>query len=437
MSIRRLWRSTPASAPLRGAVEVPGDKSVTHRALLVASLTEGRSRITNANLGEDCRATAGAIALLGARVDVDESNHQVEVEGRGIGGLTEPEEIIDAGNSGTTLRTVLGLCAGVEGLSTLTGDASLRRRPMLRVVAPLRQMGASVDGRLHGDRAPLAVRGGSLTGVDLELPVASAQVKTAILLAGLGASGRTTLAEPGPSRDHTERMLVSAGASLRVEGERIELEPGRALRPAIWEVPGDISSAAFLLAAATITEESDLTLTGVGLNPTRTRFLEVMARMGAEIDIRVAGEHGGEPFGEVEVRSSELKGTTIEGREIPLLIDELPILSVLAACAEGETIIRDARELRVKESDRIEVMSAGLSALGADCRPLPDGMVIRGGSELRGAEVDSGGDHRAAMSFAIAGLRTEQPVVVQGWSSVGTSFPEFLDLLGRAQGRLA
>jgi 3-phosphoshikimate 1-carboxyvinyltransferase len=437
MSIKRLWRSTPASAPLRGSLEVPGDKSMTHRALLIAGVAQGRSRITNANLGEDCRATAGALALLGAGVDLDEPNHEVEVEGRGIGGLTEPEGIIDAGNSGTTLRTVLGLCAGVEGLSTVTGDASLRRRPMLRVVSPLRQMGAQIDGRQHGDRAPLTVRGGALTGVDLELPVASAQVKTAVLLAGLAATGSTVVAEPGTSRDHTERMLKNVGASVRSEGTRVELRPGPSLRPLDWEVPGDISSAAFLLAAATITEDSDLTITGVGLNPTRTRFLEVMARMGAGIDVQVVGERGGEPFGEVRARSSELTGTTIEGEEIPLLIDELPVLSVLAACAVGETAIRDAQELRVKESDRIDVMTAGLRALGADCEARPDGMTIRGTGELGGAEVDSHGDHRVAMSFAVAGLRTEQPVVVKGWSSVATSFPEFLDLLGRAQGRHA
>jgi 3-phosphoshikimate 1-carboxyvinyltransferase len=437
MSIKRRWQSTPASASLRGALEVPGDKSMTHRALLVASIAEGRSRITNANLGKDCRATADALAMLGVAVDLDESNHQVEVEGRGIGGLTEPEGIIDAGNSGTTLRTVLGLCAGVEGLSTLTGDASLRRRPMLRVVAPLRQMGARVDGRQKGDRAPLTVRGGGLTGIDLELPVASAQVKTAVLLAGLAATGPTTVVEPGTSRDHTERMLSSAGAALRSEGARVQLQPGPPLRPVNWVVPGDISSAAFLLAAATITEDSDLTITGVGLNPTRTRFLEVMARMGAGIDVRVVGERGGEPFGEVRARSSELTATTIEGAEIPSLIDELPVLSVLAACAEGETIIRDARELRVKESDRIEVMTSGLRALGADCEARSDGMTIRGVTELTGGEVDSHGDHRVAMSFAVAGLRAEQPVAVKGWSSVGTSFPEFSDLLDRAQGRSA
>jgi 3-phosphoshikimate 1-carboxyvinyltransferase len=435
MSIRRLWRSTPASAPLRGTLEVPGDKSITHRALMIASLAQGRSLVTNANLGEDCRATASILGDLGVAIVVDEGNYQVEVEGKGLGSLTEPAGILDAGNSGTTMRTILGLCAGVDGLSVVTGDASLLRRPMLRVVAPLRQMGATIDGRHFGDRAPLAVRGGDLSGVDLELQVASAQVKTAVLLAGLSADGPTTIVEPGSSRDHTERMLAAAGAKLRFGDNRVELEPDAGLSAMTWDVPGDISSAAFLLAAAAIVGDSDLTITNLGLNPGRAGVLEVMARMGADITVEVAGERFGERFGEVTVRGSELTGTTIQGPEIPALMDELPLVAVLASFAEGETVIRNAEELRVKESDRIDVMSNGLRELGADCRPLPDGMVINGPTVLHGGEVDSSGDHRAAMSFAVAGLRSEEPVVVKGWSSVATSFPEFLGLLGRAQGR--
>ncbi|MGH2812599.1 MAG: 3-phosphoshikimate 1-carboxyvinyltransferase [Actinomycetota bacterium] len=435
MSIRRLWRSSPASAPLRGKLEVPGDKSITHRALMISSLAEGRSLVTNANPGEDCRATASVLELLGAATTLDGANYQVEVEGKGIGGLVEPEGVLDAGNSGTTMRTILGLCAGVEGLSVVTGDASLLARPMLRVVAPLRQMGARIDGRLFGDRAPLAIRGGDLSGVDLELPVASAQVKTAVLLAGLRAAGPTSVLEPGSSRDHTERMLAAAGAALRAENNLVELKPGGALAAMTWDVPGDISSAAFLLVAAAIVEESDLTISNLGLNPTRAGLLEVMSRMGAEIEVKVIGERFGEPFGEVRLRGSELTATTIEGAEVPTLIDELPAIAVLASRAEGETLIRNAEELRVKESDRIDVMCTGLRELGVDCSPQPDGMLIRGPSILRGAEVDSRGDHRAAMSFAVAGLRAEEPVVVKGWSSVSTSFPEFLDLLGRAQGR--
>jgi len=374
---------------------------------------------------------------LGPRISVDEGNYQVEVEGEGIERLREPDGILDARNSGTTMRTILGLCAGIEGLSIVTGDASLLRRPMLRVVAPLRQMGASIDGRRFGDRAPLCIRGGDLSGVDLELQVASAQVKTAILLAGLAASGPTSVIEPGPSRDHTERMLAAAGAKVRRGDNRVELDPVASLAAMTWDVPGDISSAAFLLAAAAIVEDSDLTITNVGLNPGRTGILDVMSRMGADLDVKVAGERFGEPFGDVRVRGSDLAGTTIEGLEIPTLIDELPLIAVLASFAEGTTLIRNAEELRVKESDRIEVISRGLGELGADCEALPDGMRIKGPSALHGGEVDSLGDHRAAMSFAVAGLLTEAPVIVRGWSSVATSFPEFLDLLGRAQGRYA
>jgi len=435
MSIKRLWRSTPASAPLRGTLEVPGDKSMTHRALMISSIADGRSVVSNANLGEDCHATADILGLLGSTITVDPDNYEVEVEGKGLDGLTEPEDILDARNSGTTMRTILGLCAGVEGLSVVTGDASLVNRPMLRVVAPLRQMGAVIDGRHYGDRAPLSIRGGDLRGVDLELQVASAQIKTAVLLAGLRASGSTSLVEPGSSRDHTERMLSAAGAKLRFGHGRVEMEAGGELSAMSWEVPGDISSAAFLLAAAALVAGSDLTITNLGLNPTRAGFLKVMSRMGAAIEVTVVGERFGEPYGDVRVQGSELVGTTIEGREIPTLIDELPLVAVLASCAEGATVIRNAEELRVKETDRIDVMSRGLNQLGVDCRPQPDGMRIHGPSELHGAEVDSRGDHRAAMSFAVAGLRAEEPVVVKGWSSVATSFPEFLDLLGRAQGR--
>jgi 3-phosphoshikimate 1-carboxyvinyltransferase len=404
---------------------------------MISAIAEGRSVVTNANLGDDCRATAFILDALGAGVAVDEGNYQVEVEGQGIEGLREPEGILDARNSGTTMRTILGLCAGLKGLSVVTGDASLLRRPMLRVVAPLRQMGASIDGRQFGDRAPLCIRGGDLSGVDLELQVASAQVKTAVLLAGLAASGPTTVIEPGPSRDHTERMLAAAGAGIRRRDNRVELEPVSTLAAMTWDVPGDISSAAFLLAAAAIVEGSDLTITNVGLNRGRTGILAVMSRMGADIDVKVAGERFGEPYGDVQVRGSILAGTTIEGPEIPTVIDELPLIAALASFAEGTTIIRNAEELRVKESDRIEVISRGLGELGADCEALPDGMRITGPSVLHGGEVDSLGDHRAAMSFAVAGLLADAPVVVKGWSGVATSFPEFLDLLGRAQGRYA
>ena len=416
---------------------MPGDKSMSHRALVISALARGRSVITNFNTGEDCAATARLLTDLGARCILDETNAEVEVEGCGVGGFHEADGVLDAGNSGTTLRTMLGVCAGIEGWSVLTGDASLRTRPMLRVVAPLRQMGARIDGRAHGDRAPLAVRGGALAGVNLELSVASAQLKTAVLFAGLAAEGRTSVTEPGPSRDHTERMLAAAGARLSVSQGAVVLDPAVGPEPARWDVPGDISSAAFLLAAATLVPGSDLTITNVGLNPTRSGALEVMRRMGAAIEFEATGQRGGEPVGLVRARASDLVATAIEGEEVPSLIDELPLLAVLAAKAEGRTVIRDAAELRVKESDRIAVMTEGLRIIGVDCEAIPDGMIISGPSQLAGGTVDSRGDHRTAMSFAVAGLVAAGTVNVEGWSCVNTSFPEFLDLLGRAQGRYA
>ena len=437
MSMKRLLRSSSPSSPLRGTIEVPGDKSMSHRALIISALTRGRSLVTNLNTGRDCVATAGILTELGAACTLHETDAEVEVKGCGVGGFHEARRVLDAENSGTTLRIMLGVCAGIEGLSVLTGDASLRTRPMLRVVAPLRQMGAQIDGRAHGDRAPLVVRGGPLTGVDLELSIASAQLKTAVLFAGLAAEGRTWVTEPGPSRDHTERMLAAAGAELSVSDSTVVLEPGVDLEPTRWDLPGDISSAAFLLAAATIVPGSDLTISDVGLNPTRTGAIEVMRRMGAAIEIDVTGERGGEPVGSVRARASDLRATTIEGEEVPALIDELPLLAVLAANAEGRTVMRDAAELRVKESDRITVMTEGLRALGVDCEATPDGMVINGPAALVGGTVDSRGDHRTAMSFAVAGLGATGSVKVEGWSCVNTSFPEFLDLLGRAQGRYA
>lgn len=421
---------------------MPGDKSISHRALIVAALASGRSVITNLNTGADVRATAGALAALGATCVVEEgsSGHRhvpdqmsrAVVEGSGFAGLREPATVLDAGNSGTTIRSMLGVCAAVPGLSVLTGDDSIRRRPMLRVVVPLRQMGARIDGRDNGDRAPLAVRGGDLTGCDHELSIASAQVKTALLLAGLRASGTTTVTEPGPSRDHTERMLASAGADVRVEGRTVSVTHGRDLQPGDREVPGDVSSAMFLVAAALMVPGSELVLENVGLNPTRTAAFEVLEKMGADLEVVETGGRD-EPVGTVTARHSSLTATTIEGDVVPRLIDEIPILATVATQAEGRTEIRDAAELRVKESDRISALGAGLRSLGADVVDEPDGFSIVGPSALAGGEVDSVGDHRIAMSFAAAGLVADSNVKVRGWSCVETSFPEFLDLLGRAQ----
>lgn len=423
------------SRPLRGTVSVPGDKSISHRALVLAALAPGRSIVRRPNLGADVRATARVLTLLGAECSVEAEKARCVVEGCGLRGLTESPDVLDAGNSGTTIRTMLGVCAGVDGLSVLTGDDSLRERPMLRVVAPLRQMGARIDGRLHGDRPPLVVRGAELSGVDVELPVASAQVKTALLLAGLGASGTTSVSEPGPSRDHTERMLEHLGVTLERGERRVALAGGQELHPFDAEVPGDVSSAMFLIAAAGVVPGSDLTLTNVGLNPTRRAAFDVLTAMGAGLDWSESASTLGEPVGEVQVRHTSLRGTAVDPALVPALIDEIPALAVVASQAEGETTFTGAGELRVKESDRIAALVAGLNALGGDAEELPDGLIVRGPTPLSGGEVESHGDHRIALAFAVAGLVATGRVRVRGWSCVDTSFPEFLDLLGEAVGR--
>ena len=415
---------------LRGTVSMPGDKSVSHRALILGALAEGASTVTGINSGADVRGTARMLGQLGAPCDLDAENHKVQIEGQGWDGLVEPEEPLDAGNSGTSMRLLLAVCAGLDGASVLTGDESLRRRPMLRVVAPLRQMGAHIDGRRYGDRAPLFVRGGKLSGLDFESMVASAQVKTAVLLAGLRASGRTSVREPALSRDHTERMLAAAGVQLDRDGPTtVSVRGGSNISPMEWLVPGDVSAAMFFVVAALILPGSDVTIAAVGLNPTRIAALDVLGRMGAEIEIRPAGEGSGEPVGDLRIRHSELTGTEVSPGEIPALIDEVPALAIAATQASGATVIRGASELRVKESDRVSALANGLSALGAEVEELDDGLIIRGPSQLGGGEVQSHGDHRIAMAFAVAGLATPSLVRVRDWSCVETSFPGFLDAL--------
>ena len=420
------------SRPLRGTVAVPGDKSISHRALVFAALAPGRSVVGRPNLGADVRATARILTQLGATCSIDADKSRCVVEGRGLAGLHEAGDVLDAGNSGTTIRTLLGVCAGVDGLSVLTGDDSLRDRPMLRVVAPLRQMGARIDGRLHGDRAPVVVRGGELSGIDIELPVASAQVKTALLVAGLGASGTTTVTEPGPSRDHTERMLAHLGVALDVGERRVAVVGGQQPEPFEADVPGDVSSAMFLIAAAAMVPGSALTLTNVGLNPTRRAAFDVLTAMGAQLTWNESAPTLGEPVGEVGIEHGSLRGTAVDPVLVPSLIDEVPALAVVASQAEGETRFTGAAELRVKESDRIAALVEGLRALGGDAEELPDGLIVRGPTPLSGGEVDSRGDHRIALAFAVAGLVASDRVRVRGWSCVDTSFPEFLDLLGEA-----
>src|SRR5918992_221606 len=376
---------------LGGQITLPGDKSISHRALILSALAGGSSTIRNLNTGDDVSRTRSILEQVG--VSVTEPNGVVEVEGRGTGGLTEAETVLDCGNSGTTMRLLLGVFAGAPGGFFLTGDQSLRKRPMLRVVAPLRQMGASIDGLEHANRAPLFVRGRALHGVDVELPVASAQVKSALLLAALAAAGPTTVVEPGSSRDHTERMLEAAGIEVtRSSPGTVSLGGPAAPDPLDLEVPGDVSAAAFLAGAAAVMAGSDLTLTDVGLNPTRTGWLDVLREMGADVDHSIEKEKSGEPVGVVQAKSAPLHATVIEGARIPVLIDELPLLAVIATQAEGRTVIRDAAELRVKESDRIEALAQGLRTLGAQVETEPQGMVITGPTSLTAGVVDSFGD---------------------------------------------
>jgi 3-phosphoshikimate 1-carboxyvinyltransferase len=417
--------------PLRGRASLPGDKSISHRALMAATLAAGRSRIANVNVADDVRATAEILTAVGGEARIDRDKTEAVVEGCGWEGLREPEAVLDAGNSGTTLRAMLGLCSAIPGLSVLTGDASLRRRPMLRAVVPLRQMGASIDGRAHGDRAPLAVRGEVLHAVQVDLSVASAQVKTALLLAGLRADGTTVVTEPAASRDHTERMLGARGARVERDGLSVSVRGGEEIIPMDMTVPGDLSSAAFLIVAALLCPGSEIELLGVGLNPTRSGLLETLVEMGASIRTDATDGDGGEPAGSVWVEHSQLTGVDVDVS--PSLLDEVPILCIAATQAEGRTHIRGAGELRVKESDRIAAMTDGLTRLGADVEAHPDGLVITGPTPLGGGDIDPRGDHRIAVAFAIAGLISQDNVVVHGWSCVDTSFPEFLDVLARLQ----
>ncbi|RDV80936.1 3-phosphoshikimate 1-carboxyvinyltransferase [Ammonifex thiophilus] len=423
---------------LEGTITVPGDKSISHRALLLGSLACGETVIENFLRGKDCLATLRCLRQMGVKIEEEED--RVRVEGRGLGNLREPEEVLDAGNSGTTMRLLLGVLAGNPIFAVLTGDASLRRRPMDRVILPLKLMGAEIWGRQEGKLAPLAIRGQrELRPIEYTSPVASAQVKSAILLAGLYAEGETSVTEPALSRDHTERMLSYFGVPVKREGLTVRLR-GRALlqgRPV--RVPGDFSAAAFFLAAAAISPEGRVVVKEVGLNPTRTGLLEVLEAMGARLAVEVTGEWAGEPVGNVTVESSELRGVEIGGEIIPRLIDEIPVLTVVAACAAGKTVIRGAEELRYKESDRLATMALELGRLGAKVEVLPDGLIIHGGHPLQGSRVQSHGDHRVAMAMAVAGLVAEGETIIEGAEAIDVSFPNFPLLLatlaGEARGK--
>lgn len=417
--------------PIRGRIRPPGDKSISHRALLFAGAAEGRCNARGLATGDDVSRTRRLVEALGVKVR-DQADEALTVNGVGWEGLREPSDVIDCGNSGTTVRVGLGFLAGRPFHTVLTGDASIARRPMRRVVEPLRAMGARIDGRGDGDHTPVSIRGGELRGMRHELSVASAQVKTAVLLAGLQAKGVTEVVSPSQSRDHTERMLQALGVPLRQEGDAVRIEA--AGLPAFdIDVPGDPSSAAFWVVAALIAPDSALTIERVSLNPTRVRYLDVLGRMGARIEVSEDGQSCGEPYGTITASSSELVGTVIEGDDIPLVLDEIPVLSVAAAFAEGETEVRDAEELTVKETDRIGAVQQELSQMGVAVEARRDGLLIRGGRPTA-ARFKSHGDHRIAMSAAVAAVACEGESRIQGWGAVATSYPEFAEHLASLAG---
>ncbi len=412
-----------------GTIRVPGDKSISHRTIMLGSLAVGTTEVDGFLEGEDALATIQAFRDMGVVIEGPVEG-RVVIHGVGLHGLQQPPGPIYVGNSGTTMRLLSGILAGQTFDTTLTGDASLSKRPMNRIAKPLREMGAVIETGPEG-RPPLTIRGGhKLTGMHYDMPMASAQVKSCLLLAGLYASGSTSVSEPAPTRDHSERMLQGFGYPVEVHDSVAKLESGHELSATRIEVPADISSAAFFLVAASIAEQADVTLEHVGINPTRTGIIDILKLMGADISIERVRVVGGEPVADLRVRSAQLKGIEIPEALVPLAIDEFPVLFIAAACAEGRTILRGAEELRVKECDRIEVMADGLRTLGVQVETLPDGIIIDGGP-MGGGEVWAHGDHRIAMSFSVASLRASQPIRIHGSQHVATSFPNFLQLCAR------
>jgi len=427
--------SLPGGGTLVGTVQVPGDKSISHRALLFGAIAEGETRIEGLLPAEDPLSTAACLRAMGVEVSPIQAGQLVTVQGAGLDGFQEPAEVLDCGNSGTTMRLMLGLLAGRVGRHfVLTGDSSLRGRPMRRVGAPLAQMGAQIHGRGDGNFAPLAVQGRPLRGTTIHTPVASAQVKSAILLAALTAEEPTTVVEPAQSRDHSERMLRAFGAELSVGGEGstvVTLTPGRTLTGQAVVVPGDISSAAFWLVAGAITPGAELTVQNVGLNPSRTGILEVLEQMGAQISVLNRRDVAGEPVGDLRVCHGPLQAFQIGGDLIPRLVDEIPVLAVAACCADGVSRIQNAGELRVKETDRLAVMARQLGAMGGRIEEFADGMTISGFTELHGAEVDSETDHRVAMSLAVAAGIARGETLLHRPEAAAVSYPGFWGDLAR------
>lgn len=420
------------AARVRGLIRVPGDKSISHRYALLAALADGRTTLSNYAPGQDCASTLRCLAAMGVSVEPPAANTEgprVAIEGRGPRGLRAPVDSLDCGNSGSTLRMLAGVVAAHPFVSTLIGDRSLSSRPMGRVIAPLSKMGAHIEAA-SGDRPPLTIHGGDLEGIDYRPDVPSAQVKSAVLLAGLQADGRSRVTEITPTRDHTERALSAFGADVTREGASVAIEGGQRLHAIDARVPGDLSSAAFAAVAAAALPGSDVTIDGVGLNPTRTALLDVLRRFGARVDVEQTGEWQSEPVGRIRVVAQDLGSLALDGDIVPSIIDELPVLAVLAT-AGGELRVTGASELRVKESDRITALVQGLRTLGADADELPDGFHVRSGHRLTGGVVQAHGDHRLAMAFAIAGLTASEPVTIEGADAAAVSYPSFFNDLDR------
>jgi 3-phosphoshikimate 1-carboxyvinyltransferase len=423
------YRVAPGGV-LHGRLRVAGDKSISHRAVMLGALAEGVTHVTGLLEGEDVLCTLAAFRAMGVMAKGPEQG-RLTIQGVGLNGLRPPAQPLDMGNSGTAMRLMAGILAGQAFDSVLIGDESLSKRPMKRVSEPLGRMGARIETN-EGGRPPLRIRGGStLHGIEYPMPMASAQVKSSLLLAGLYAEGETAVTEPAPTRDHTERMLRAFGYDVRTDGACVRVRGGGRLRACDIDVPADISSATFFLVGAAICPGAELIMEHVGINPTRVGVINILRLMGADLAVENAREVGGEPVADLRIRGSRLKGIRIPDDQVPLAIDEFPALFVAAACAEGETVLTGAHELRVKESDRIAVMAQGLKRLGIAARETPDGIIIQGGA-LTGGDVESHGDHRIAMSFAISALRASGPITVRDCKNVATSFPDFVNLARRA-----
>ena len=410
---------------LQGEITVPGDKSISHRSIMLGSIAKGTTEVTGFLQGADCLSSISCFEKMGIEIENNPAAGTVRIHGKGLHGLAEPVSTLDVGNSGTTTRLMSGILAAQPFTSTVDGDASIRKRPMGRIMTPLSQMGAVFKSLQTANCAPFTITGGRLQGIRYESPVASAQVKSAVLLAGLYAEGETSVTEPYLSRNHTELMFETFGVDIKSEGTTATVRPAVELTPQRIDVPGDISSAAYFIAAGLLTPNSEITIKNVGINPTRDGILTVCKAMGADIALSNVKNDIGEPVADITVSSTSLHGCTIEGDLIPKLIDEIPIIAIMAAFANGTTVIRDAQELKVKESNRIDVMVKNLSAMGADIEATEDGMIIRGGKPLHGATIDSMADHRIAMSFAIAGGLAEGDTEILGAECVNISYPDF------------